>query len=62
MQTLFLFLQGLDEISESEGLDRTHMHMPQAQNELIDEITAVNSNVVVVLSASSSIEMPGLTM
>ena len=49
---------GLDEISESEGLDRTHMHMPQAQNELIDEITAVNSNVVVVLSAGSSIEMP----
>ena len=53
-----LVFAGLDEISESEGLDRTHMHMPQAQNELIDEITAVNSNVVVVLSAGSSIEMP----
>ena len=34
------------------------MHMPQAQNELIDAITAVNTNVVVVLSAGSSIEMP----
>ena len=53
-----LVFAGLDEISESEGLDRTHMHMPQAQNELIDEITAVNSNVIVVLSAGSSIEMP----
>ena len=53
-----LVFAGLDEISESEGLDRTHMHMPQAQNELIDEITAVNSNVVVVLSAGSSIEIP----
>ena len=53
-----LVFAGLDEISESEGLDRTHMHMPQAQNELIDEITAVNPNVVVVLSAGSSVEMP----
>ena len=58
MQTLFLIFAGLDEISESEGLDRTHMHMPQAQNELIDAVTAVNTNVVVVLSAGSSIEMP----
>ncbi len=49
---------GLDEISESEGLDRTHMHMPQAQNELIEQIANVNKNVVVVLSAGSSIEMP----
>ena len=53
-----LVFAGLDEISESEGLDRTHMHMPQAQNELIDAVTAVNTNVVVVLSAGSSIEMP----
>ena len=53
-----LVFAGLDEISESEGLDRTHMHMPLAQNQLIDEITTVNSNVVVVLSAGSSIEIP----
>ena len=32
-----LVFAGLDEISESEGLDRTHMHMPQAQNELIEK-------------------------
>lgn len=53
-----LVFAGLDEISESEGLDRTHMHMPLAQNQLIDELTTVNPNVVVVLSAGSSIEMP----
>ncbi len=53
-----LVFAGLDEISESEGLDRTHMHMPQAQNELIEQIANVNGNVVVVLSAGSSIEMP----
>lgn len=53
-----LVFAGLDEISESEGLDRTHMHMPLAQNELIEQIANVNKNVVVVLSAGSSIEMP----
>lgn len=49
---------GLDEISESEGLDRTHMRMPQGQLELIDAVCSVNSNVVVVLSAGSAVEMP----
>jgi beta-glucosidase len=49
---------GLDEISESEGLDRTHMHMPEAQNQLIAAVAKVNPNVVVCLSAGSSVEMP----
>lgn len=53
-----LVFAGLDEISESEGLDRTHMNMPQAQNELIEAIADVNQHVVVVLSAGSSVEMP----
>ncbi len=53
-----LFFGGLDEISESEGLDRTHMKMPKAQSALIDELSTVNDNIVVVLSAGSAIEMP----
>ena len=53
-----LFFGGLDEISESEGLDRKHMNMPLAQNTLLNELTTVNSNVIVVLSAGSAIEMP----
>ena len=53
-----LFFGGLDEISESEGLDRTHMMMPEAQGMLIDELSTVNENLVVVLSAGSAIEMP----
>lgn len=53
-----LFFGGLDEISESEGLDRTHMMMPNAQGMLIDELSTVNENFVVVLSAGSAIEMP----
>lgn len=52
-----LFFGGLDEISESEGLDRTHMMMPNAQGMLIDELSTVNENLVVVLSAGSAIEM-----
>lgn len=55
---MVLIFAGLDEISESEGLDRTHMKMPEAQNQLIHEIAKVNSNVIVVLSAGSSVEMP----
>ena len=53
-----LIFAGLDEISESEGLDRTHMHMPAAQNALIHAVAKVNPNVIVVLSAGSSVEMP----
>lgn len=53
-----LIFAGLDEISESEGLDRTHMYMPAAQNALIHAVAKVNPNVIVVLSAGSSVEMP----
>ena len=53
-----LIFAGLDEISESEGLDRTHMEMPEGQRALIDEISTVSDKVVVVLSAGSAIEMP----
>lgn len=49
---------GLDEISESEGMDRTHMRMPQNQIDLIEGICSVNKNVIVVLSAGSVVEMP----
>lgn len=55
---IVLLCVGLDEISESEGLDRTHMRMPQAQVALIERVAAVNKNVVVVMSAGSSVEMP----
>lgn len=49
---------GLPDSFESEGYDRTHMKMPQCQLTLIDEITKVNKNVVVVLHNGSPIEMP----
>ena len=51
---------GLDEISESEGLDRSHMKLPQSQVDLLKAVAAVNGNVIVVMSAGSTVEMPWL--
>ncbi len=47
---------GLDESSESEGLDRTHIRIPAVQKELLNAVAAVNPNVVAVVSAGSVIE------
>ena len=51
---------GLDEISESEGLDRPHMKLPQSQIDLLEAVAAVNPNVVAIMSAGSAVEMPWL--
>ncbi|MDQ9757881.1 glycoside hydrolase family 3 C-terminal domain-containing protein, partial [Acinetobacter baumannii] len=40
---------GLPESMESEGFDRQHINLPDCQNRLIEEICAVQKNVVVVL-------------
>lgn len=53
-----LYCFGLDEISESEGLDRAHMRIPQNQIELLEALVKVNENVIGILSAGSAIEMP----
>jgi len=58
-EVVLLYL-GLDEISESEGLDRSHMRLPQSQVDLLNAVSAVNPNVVVVMSAGSAVEMPWL--
>lgn len=53
-----LVFAGLDEIAEAEGLDRTHMKMPVAQDAVISALAEVHENVIVVLSAGSPVEMP----
>ncbi|MDD3219056.1 MAG: glycoside hydrolase family 3 C-terminal domain-containing protein [Lachnospiraceae bacterium] len=53
-----LYCFGLDELSESEGLDRTHMRIPQNQIELLESLMKVNPQIVGVISAGSAIEMP----
>ncbi len=55
---IVLVFAGLDEIGEAEGLDRTHMRMPEAQDAVITALAERYDNVVVVLSAGSPVEMP----
>ena len=56
-----LYCFGLDELSESEGVDRTHMRIPQNQISLLEAVARVNENVVGVLSAGAAVEMPWQT-
>ena len=58
---IILLYLGLDEISESEGLDRPHMKMPQSQIDLLHAVHAVNENIIIVMSAGSAVEMPWLS-
>lgn len=53
-----LYCFGLDELSESEGVDRTHMRIPQNQISLLEGLARVNKNIVGVLSAGAAVEMP----
>ncbi|TPF92856.1 glycoside hydrolase family 3 C-terminal domain-containing protein [Bifidobacterium sp. UTBIF-78] len=53
-----LAVVGLDERSESEGLDRSTMAIPQVQNDLVAALAAAGKPVVVVLVAGSPVELP----
>ena len=54
---LVLLYLGLDEMSESEGLDRSHLRLPQNQLRLLEALWEVNPQIVVVLSAGSVVDM-----
>lgn len=49
---------GLPDSFETEGCDRAHMMMPEAQNILISEVAKVNPNTVVVLHGGAPMELP----
>lgn len=49
---------GLPENMESEGADRKDMKMPECQNRLIEAVTEVQPNTVVVLHNGSPVETP----
>ena len=53
-----LYFFGLNEDSESEGMDRIHMRIPQNQITLLQELGQANPDLVGVISAGSAIEMP----
>ena len=54
-----LLCVGLDEIAESEGMDRSDMELSKGQRELIEAVCKVNRNVVLVLSGGSPFVIPG---
>ncbi len=49
---------GLPDVFESEGYDRSHMRLPNCQNELIDRLLDLGRPVIVVLHNGSPVEMP----
>lgn len=49
---------GLPDTFESEGFDRSHMDMPNCQNELIKRVAEVQPNTIVVLHNGSPVTMP----
>lgn len=49
---------GLPDRYESEGYDRKHMSIPENHIKLIESVTEVQKNTVVILSNGSPIEMP----
>ena len=53
-----LLYVGLDELAESEGLDRPHMRLPEGQDRLVEAVLAANPRTVVVLTGGASVEMP----
>ena len=53
-----LLCVGLDEILESEGMDRLHMELSQSQQALIEAVSNVNKNIILVLSGGAPFVMP----
>ena len=53
-----LLCVGLDEIAESEGMDRLSMELSKGQQALIDAVCAANRNVILVLSGGAPFVMP----
>ena len=55
-----ILCMGLDEIAESEGLDRSNLRLAQNQVDLLQAVAAVNPKMVVVLYSGSVVETPWL--
>ncbi|MBR4812166.1 MAG: glycoside hydrolase family 3 C-terminal domain-containing protein, partial [Bacilli bacterium] len=53
-----LYFLGLDEHSETEGLDRKTMAIPKNQLDLLEKLHEIGTPIVCVLSAGSPVELP----
>lgn len=56
--SVVILFVGLPDRYESEGFDREHMNLPLNQSELIEAVTAVQKQTVIVLSNGAPVEMP----
>lgn len=55
---IVIYCFGLNEQSESEGVDREHMRIPRNQIRLLEAMARVNENIIGILSAGAAVEMP----
>jgi beta-glucosidase len=49
---------GLPEVFETEGVDRSHLRLPESHDRLVEAVVAANPNTVVVLQNGSPVELP----
>ena len=57
---IVLYFFGLNEDSESEGMDRTHMRIPQNQINLLQELGQVNPNLVGIIVQGLQLRCHGI--
>lgn len=57
-----IYYMGLDEVTESEGVDRKDLKVPQCQIETLEAVYQLNKNIIVVLCCGSAVEMPWISM
>ena len=55
---IVLLCIGLDDRSEVEGLDRKHLELPESHIALLNALSRVNPNIVLVLSGGAPFKMP----
>jgi beta-glucosidase len=53
-----LLYMGLDELLESEGMDRVHMRIRENQVAVLKAVSVINPHIVVILSGGAAIETP----
>ena len=52
-----IIFAGLNNLIEGEGVDKRNMKLPEGQDELIEAVSAVNKNTIVVLINGTPVEM-----
>lgn len=53
-----VIMLGLPDSYESEGFDRTHMNLPESQNQLMEALAQTGKPLIAVLSTGSVVRMP----